>query len=157
MSGRLQQYVDPSFRFYPANMVIGVVAAVEEAEVVVGLLPRAGFPDQAIHVWYRQSGEEAFDVEGDGHGVLAAAWRAAQTLTGEREMIDRYVTELHAGRVCIGVDCEAREDALRAVSVLERNGAYYVNYCTTAAIERFPTPSDEDYERQPGAMGEGGH
>jgi len=127
---------DPAFRYWPSFYLCGVVDSTEAAELALVDLLAAGVAEDQLHTWHGPAGAAAIDPTGQRHGRLARLWRALEKATGERELLERYASEVESGHVGIGVHCGSG-DGLRALTeILRKHGGHLISYFSVGSVER---------------------
>ena len=138
-SGRqklIDELRDSMFRFWPTFRLYGVVDSPEEAESTLVDLLRAGVPKDQLQTWYGPASLDAIDPTGDKHGRTARLWRTLERATPERELLDRYASEVQSGHVCIGIRVGAGDGRQIVTDILQRHGGHLISYFSVGSVER---------------------
>lgn len=127
---------DPSFHYWPSFYLYGVVDSTEAAELALVDLLAAGVTEDQLHTWHGPAGAAAIDPTGRKHGQVARLWRALQRATGERELLERYASEVESGHVGIGVHCRSGEGLRVLTGILRKHGGHLISYFSVGSVER---------------------
>jgi hypothetical protein len=134
-AGLVGELQDTTFRYWPSSYVQGVVDSVKDAELALADIINAGVPKQQLHTWFGASGVTAIDPSGRHHGRMARLWRTLEKATPERELLERYASEVEAGHVCIGGHIDSREGARVMADILKHHGGRLISYCSLGAVQ----------------------
>jgi hypothetical protein len=96
----------------------------------------AGIPKDQLHTWHGPAGAAAIDPTGRNHGRMARLWRTLEKATPERELLERYASEVEAGHVCIGVQIASREGVRVLADILRRRGGHLISYFSIGSVQR---------------------
>jgi nucleotide-binding universal stress UspA family protein len=127
---------DPSFNYWPSFYLYGVVDSTEAAELALFDLLAAGVKEDQLHTWHGPAGVAAIDPTGQKHGPMARLWRALETVTGERDLLENYASEVERGHVRIGVQVRSGEKRQLLTEILQKHGGHLISYFSVGSVER---------------------
>ena len=110
----VEELQDTGFHYWPSSYLHAVVDSVEDAELALGEMIAAGIPRDQLHTWYGPAGSAAIDPTGRNHGRMARLWRTLEKATPERDLLERYASEVEGGHVCIGIQIAIAAGRARA-------------------------------------------
>jgi hypothetical protein len=67
---------------------------------------------------------------------MARLWRALEKATGERDLLERYASEVARGHVSIGVHCGSGDGLRVLTEILRRHGGHLITYFSAGSVER---------------------
>ncbi len=132
----VEKLQDPAFHYWPASYLYGVVDSTAAAELALVDLLAAGVAEDQLHTWYGPAGVAAIDPTGQKHGRMARLWRALESVTGERELLERYANEVERGHVGIGVHCGSGDGLRVLTDILRKHGGHLITYFSAGSVER---------------------
>jgi hypothetical protein len=136
MTPKMDEPSKESFRAYPTNRVIAILASRSAADVAVSDLVAAGVPAGTIETACGEEGLHEIDFAGQRHGLVARIVRAVQGIGELAEYKERFELALHAGECLLAVDA-AEERTRRLVHQrLKASGARYINFFAPMGVER---------------------
>ena len=95
----------------------------------------AGIPRDQLHTWYGPAGSAAIDPTGRNHGRMARLWRTLEKATPERELLERYASEVEGGHVCIGVQIASRQGVRVLTDILKQHGGHLISYFSPGSVQ----------------------
>ena len=117
------------FRLYPRGKMYGVFADLEGVRALTTRLVELGLESEKVEVLEGEDGITSLDPDGRHHGLIARLVRYLQSITDERDLVERYVRALLQGRYVVAVSLPNRrevfDDACRA---FRDAGATQINY-----------------------------
>ncbi len=125
----------PSFHYWPSFSLYCVMDSTEAAELALVDLIAAGVTEDQLHTWHGPAGAAAIDPAGQRHGPVARLWRALETVTGERELLEHYASEVESGHVGIRVQCGSGEGRV-FTEILRKHGGHLMSYFHVGSVER---------------------
>jgi len=131
----VEELQDNGFHYWPSSYLHGVVDSVEEAESALGDMIAAGIPQDQLHTWYGPAGSAAIDPTGRNHGRLARLWRTLEKAMPERELLERYASEVEGGHVCIGVQIGSQEGVRVLTDILKQHGGHLISYFSAGSVQ----------------------
>jgi len=113
----------------PVNRVVGVLDDPKEVPTAIASLRRAGFAEEAIHVFLGEEGERMLDLEGRHHGLRARMTRTLQRYGYEADVFREAEEELRAGHALVGVLTDgSTEQQSRATHALKSHHAHSMHF-----------------------------
>jgi nucleotide-binding universal stress UspA family protein len=131
----VEELQDTGFHYWPSPYLQGVVDSIDEAESALADIITAGVPKDQLHTWYGPAGSAAIDPTGRNHGRMARIWRALEKATPERDLLDRYASEVEAGHVCIGVQIASQEGVRVLAEILKQHGGHLISYFSIGSVQ----------------------
>lgn len=126
----------PSFHSWPSFYLYCVMDSTEAAELALVDLLAAGVTEDQLHTWRGPAGAAAIDPTGQRPGRMARLWRALEKATGERELLERYASEVESGHVGIGVQCGSGDGRRVLTEILRKHGGHLMSYFSVGSVER---------------------
>jgi hypothetical protein len=126
--------LNEGFLSYPTNKVIAILRTPEELKGAITELNNTGFKKDRVQVACGEKAAERLDVDGEHHGFLSKAYRAA-----ELNDLKEYESELLAGHFLVAVDAPDETERTRVSNILEAHGGERVTFYGRWTIERPPS------------------
>jgi nucleotide-binding universal stress UspA family protein len=131
----VEELQDTSFHYWPTPYLHGVVDSPEEAESTLSDMIKVGIAKDQLHTWHGPNGSAAIDPTGEKHGRMARLWRTLEKATPERELFERYASEIEAGHVCIGVQIASPEGVRVLADILKQHGGHLISYFSVGTVQ----------------------
>jgi hypothetical protein len=134
--------------------LLAVLDTTEALDAARNALLADGFAAETIEVFSGDGGAAAFDASGGSHGPFARLLRTVQfTLMDQMPDFAYYEAAARAGRHVLSVRAGGEERIRRAVDVLRRHAAHFINHFglfTTEEFERWhgDEPNVPDFMRR---------
>jgi nucleotide-binding universal stress UspA family protein len=129
----VEELQDTGFHYWPSSYLHGVVDSVEDAESALGEMIAAGIPRDQLHTWFGAAGSAAID--GRNRGRMARLWRTLEKATPERELLERYASEVDGGHVCIGIQIGSQQGVRVLTDILKQHGGHLISYFTVGSVQ----------------------
>lgn len=126
---------DTVFHYWPSSYLYGVVDSREEAEQALADMLAAGMRKDRLHTWHGPNGTAAIDPTGRNHGRAARLWRMLEKATPERELLERYASEVESGHVCIGVHGGTQEGVRVLTEIFKKHGGHLISYFSVGSVQ----------------------
>jgi nucleotide-binding universal stress UspA family protein len=133
--GLVEELQDTGFHYWPSPYLHGVVDSPDEAESALRDMLAAGLSKEQVHTWYGPAGYAAIDPSGRHHGRMARLWRTLERATPERDLLERYASEVDAGHVCIGVQIGSPEGVRVLTEILKQHGGHSISYFSVGSVQ----------------------
>lgn len=118
--------------------LLAVLDTEEAAAAAQATLRAEGFPAEAVEVFSGDDGAAAFDASGRAHGPLARLLRTIQfTLMDQMPDFAYYEAAARGGRQVVSVKAGDEARMRRAVELLRRHGAHFINHFGLFTTEEF--------------------
>lgn len=118
--------------------LLAVVDSADEAARVVDELVADGVDRAAIEVFSGEADAEVFDASGRRRGLWGRALRTVQfTLMDQMPDFAYYEAAVRQGRSVISVRARGEAAMRRAVEVMRRHGAHFINHFGLFTTEEF--------------------
>ena len=118
--------------------LLAVIDDAGQAERAVNALLEAGFDRAAIEVYTGKGDAEVFDASGRRRGPWGRLLRTVQfTLMDQMPDFAYYEAAVRQGRSVISVKAPREADMRRAVDILRRHGAHFINHFGLFTTEEF--------------------
>jgi nucleotide-binding universal stress UspA family protein len=131
----VEELQDTSFHYWPSPYLHGIVDSPEEAESTLADMIKVGIAKDQLHTWHGPNGSAAIDPTGQKHGRMARLWRLLEKATPERELFERYASEIEAGHVCIGVQIASPEGVRVLADILKQHGGHLISYFSVGTVQ----------------------
>ena len=131
----VEELQDTGFHYWPSSYLHAVVDSVEDAELVLGEMIAAGIPRDQLHTWYGPAGSAAIDPTGRNHGRMARLWRTLEKATPERDLLERYASEVEGGHVCLGIQIASPQAVRVLTDILKQHGGHLISYFTVGSVQ----------------------
>lgn len=124
---------DQPFAGYPQHYLLGIVDDHEAAHAAVEELEREGISD--AQVLEGREGAEQLDSDGTSHGLFSTLLRTVEQHLSEMDHLGQYEQAVRSGASVVAAYGEDEDERARAIEVLERHDARFVNYFGALAVE----------------------
>jgi hypothetical protein len=124
---------DQPFAGYPQHYLLGIVDDHDAAHAVVEELEREGISD--AQVLEGSKGAEQLDSDGTSHGVFSTLMRTLEQGMSEMDHLGQYEEAVRNGSSVIAAYGEDEDERAKAIGILERHDARFVNYFGALAVE----------------------
>jgi hypothetical protein len=120
--------VSPRLISYPTGWTLAVLDDADAADAVIGDLAATGVHDGSMVLLRGPEAEHGLERLGTSRGLAARIRRTLQFVTMD-QLPDLHVYEvaIEQGHAVIGVRIEDAEERRRAIGVLVRHGAHFIN------------------------------
>ncbi|WP_027481743.1 hypothetical protein [Deinococcus pimensis] len=102
------------FSLYPRGKMYGVFDDLDGVRAMTSRLVELGLDDEKVEVLEGEDGVTVLDPDGRHHGLIARLVRYMQSITDERELVERYVRALLEGRYVVAVSLPNRRDVFES-------------------------------------------
>ncbi len=124
------------FTFRPRSALYGVFDDLSAVRDLSQRLLDGGFGDQQVQVLSGEDGARDLDPDGRHHGLFSRLLRALQSITDEREHLERYVRELFQGRHVVVVSTPNTAQGVRAICQAFKDcGGHYIHHYGPHVVE----------------------
>lgn len=125
---------DPMFK------LMGIFEESDAGVTAAADLKDAGFDADDIELFCGVPGAEAYDFEGDDHGLGTKFMRAFRSITYDRVIMDRYQAALREGHCVLMVHIHKTPRRDEAAAVMHRHGAVQVDHFGLTMTRTFSNP-----------------
>ena len=66
---------------------------------------------------------------------MARLWRTLEKATPERELLERYASEVESGHVCIGVHGGTQEGVRVLTEIFKKHGGHLISYFSVGSVQ----------------------
>jgi hypothetical protein len=120
--------VSPRLISYPTGWTLAVIDDADAADALIRDLAATGVPDDSVVLLRGAEAEHGLERLGTSRGVAARIRRTVQFVTMD-QLPDLHVYELaiEKGHAVIGLRIPDADERRRAIGVLVRHGAHFIN------------------------------